>query len=155
MNTTRYKHNRRATNIAGFTLVELMIVVVIIAVLAAVAIPSYQDSMRKSRRADAQGALQQLRQAMERHYTKTYSYQGAAAGGADTGSPQIFATQSPVEGGTAFYQLTISAAANNTFTLTATPVAATGQNQDLCGTLTLTNTGVRTSSGAGTRCWED
>ncbi len=146
--------NLPVKKIAGFTLVELMIVVVIVGILAAVAIPSYQDSIRKSRRGDAQAALQQFRQAMERHYTKRYTYAGAGAGGGDTGAPTVFATQSPVEGGTAHYNLTITAADNNTFTLTATPVG--GQANDQCGTLTLTNTGVRGSGGAaGVKCWED
>lgn len=139
----------------GFTLVELMIVVAIIAVLAAVAIPSYQSSVLKSRRADSEGALQQFRQAMERHYTKVYSYTGAATGGADTGAPDpaVFASQSPVDGGTALYNLTISAANNNTYTLTATPVG--GQAADACGVLTLSNAGVRGSDGAAADgCWE-
>ena len=139
----------------GFTLVELMIVVAIVAVLAAIAIPSYQSSIMKSRRADAQGALQQFRQAMERHYTKTYSYQGAGAAG-DTGTPTIFAAQSPVEGGQGFYALSIDASTATTFTISATPIIGTGQENDGCGTLTLTNSGVRTSGGAaGVRCWED
>ena len=138
---------------AGFTLVELMVVLAIVGILASIALPAYQDSVRKSRRADAQGALQQFRQAMERHYSKRYTYEGAGAGGADTGAPDIFATQSPVEGGTAFYNLTVNAAANNTFTIQAAPVGP--QVGDDCGTLTLTNTGVRTASGAGTRCWDD
>lgn len=139
---------------AGFTLVELMIVVVIVAVLAAVALPSYQDSVRKSRRADAEAALQQFRQAMERFYTQRYSYQGAAAGGSDTGAPAVFSTKSPIEGNDTFYNLTISDATNNTFTLTATPVGT--QAEDQCGALTLTNTGVRGSAGsAEARCWED
>ena len=62
-NLTLKKHS------AGFTLIELMIVVAIIAIIAAVAFPSYQEHVRKTRRADAQTALLELSQFMERHYT--------------------------------------------------------------------------------------
>ncbi|MFI3186333.1 MAG: prepilin-type N-terminal cleavage/methylation domain-containing protein, partial [Methylococcaceae bacterium] len=54
---------------AGFTLIELMVTVAIVGILAAIAYPSYQDSVRKSRRADASGALLGLANAMERHFT--------------------------------------------------------------------------------------
>ena len=52
---------------SGFTLIEVMIVVALIALLATIAMPSYQDSIRKSRRADAKAALVQLAQFMERN----------------------------------------------------------------------------------------
>lgn len=146
---------------SGFTLVELMIVVVIVGILAAVAIPSYQSSIQKSRRADAQGALQQFRQAMERFYSQRYTYQGAATGGANTGVPAVFATHSPIDGaalaagGVKYYDLAIDAADDVTFTISATPRASGGQDQDPCGTLTLTNAGVRGSAApAGGKCWD-
>ncbi|OAI21154.1 pilus assembly protein PilE [Methylomonas lenta] len=135
----------------GFTLIELMITVAIVGILASIALPSYQDSVMKSRRRDAQGALMGLANAMERHFTETNSYLGAADSGADTGSPAIYATQSPVDGGTAFYNLTISAATSTTFTLTAAPTGA--QANDICGSLTLTNTGARDFTGTGADCW--
>jgi type IV pilus assembly protein PilE len=137
----------------GFSIIELMVVVAIVGILAAIAIPAYQDSVRKSNRADAQGALQQFRQAMERHYSKRYTYEGAAQGGGDTGIPQIFSEKSPIDGGATKYNLTIQAADNNTFTLRATPVD--DQANDECGTLELTNTGERSADGTGTRCWDD
>jgi len=59
----------------GFTMIELMIVVVIIAIIAAFAIPSYQDSIRKSKRADAKTAISQVASRMEQFYLdrKTYT----------------------------------------------------------------------------------
>ncbi|MFK7731803.1 MAG: type IV pilin protein [Pseudomonadales bacterium] len=139
---------------SGFTLVELMIVVVIVGILAAVAIPSYQSSIQKSRRADAQGALQQFRQAMERFYSQRYTYAGAAAGGANSGAPAIFSTKSPIDGAVTYYNLAIDDSSATTFTISAAPTATGGQNQDPCGTLTLTNTGVRGSATpANGKCW--
>jgi type IV pilus assembly protein PilE len=127
----------------GFTLIELMIVIAIIGILAAIAFPAYTDSVTKSRRSVAQGDLMSLANAMERHFTTNGDYLGAAAGAADTGAPTIFSTTSPSDGGTAYYNLTISAATATSFTLTAT--AINGQAAD--GNLTLTNTGVRTWAG--------
>ncbi|HEY9135167.1 MAG TPA: type IV pilin protein [Pseudomonadales bacterium] len=134
----------------GFTLIELMIVVAIIGILAAIAIPSYQSHIAKTRRADAQGALLQLANVMERYYTEQspFTYVGASLGSAAT---DIFASQSPSTG-TAFYNLSISAAAANSYTLTATPT--NGQSSDSCGTLTLTSAGVKgVSKSTVAACW--
>lgn len=144
----------------AFTLIELMIVVVIIGVLAAIAYPSYRDSVNKSHRADAEGVLMGLGNAMERHFTEINSYCDAANGGTaetdcgigtgDTGVPSIYAIPS---GTTSYYNVTISAATHDSFTLSAEPVGA--QVNDRCGTLTLTHTGVKGNS-AGlnqAECW--
>ena len=141
---------------SGFTLIELMIAVAIVGILASIAYPSYQDSVMKSRRADAKGALLGLANAMERHFTETNSYLDAAgttATPADTGAPRIYATQSPVDGGTPYYNLTINAATSTTFTLNAAPIGA--QANDKCATLTLTHTGVKgDTAGLGVaQCW--
>lgn len=135
----------------AFTLIELMITVAVIGILAGIAYPSYQDSVMKSRRRDAQGALVGLANAMERHFTETNSYLGAAD--ADD-KPTIYATQSPVDGGTAYYNLFITAATATTFTLQATRTGA--QSSDKCGELTLSNTGARGYTGTGVTtedCW--
>lgn len=72
----------------GFTLIELMITVAVIAILAAIAFPSYQDSLRKSRRTDGKNALTQAMANMERYYTENNTYLGAAMCPA-VGIPQI------------------------------------------------------------------
>lgn len=121
----------------GFTLIELMIVVAIIAIIASVAYPSYTDSVQKTRRADAKAVLLGFAQAMERHFTENNSYLGAANAGGNTGSPGIYPSEAPIDGGTKFYDLTITAATATTFTLRATPKG--GQAGD--GILEILNTG--------------
>ena len=138
----------------GVTLIELMIVVAVIAIIAAVGYPSYLDSVRNSKRADCSGGLVSLANSMERHYSVNGSYLGAAAGGANTGAPAIFAAACPIDGGDATYNLTIQAATASTYTLQAVPVG--DQANDKCGTLTITNTGAKNVAGAtaGTT-WQD
>ncbi len=123
----------------GFTLIELMIVVAVIAILAAIGYPAYTESTKKARRADAKSALMGFAQSMERHYTANNTYEGAASGGNDTGAPDIFPTEAPLDGSTKFYNLTINAADASSFTLRATPKG--GQAGD--GILEITNTGVK------------
>ena len=136
-------------NQRAFTLIELMIAVAIVGILASIAIPSYQDSVRKSRRADAQGALMNLANVMERHFTEVNTYcdfaatggtaeTGCGTGTADSGTPLTGPRQSP-ESGTKYYDLTINVPNASTFTLRATPTGAQAGN----GILELTSTGER------------
>ncbi|MFV8784180.1 type IV pilin protein [Microbulbifer sp. SA54] len=124
----------------GFTLIELMIVVAIVAILAAVAIPSYQNQVRSSNRADAQGALMSFAQAMERHFTENGSYEGAATGGGDTGAPAIFPTEAPLDGAAKHYDLAITQATASSYLLTATPKGSVQAND---GSMTLSSSGQR------------
>jgi type IV pilus assembly protein PilE len=134
----------------GFTLVELMVTVAIVGILAGIAIPSYQDSVRKSRRADVKGILLNLANAMERHYTEANTYcDSADASGAnncgavgtnDTGTPSASVFTIPPEI-TSFYEVTIDVATVSTYTLRARPIGA--QANDRCDDLTLTHTGIK------------
>lgn len=134
----------RATQ-PGFTLIELMIVVAVVALLAAVAMPSYQDSVRKARRADAKAALSQAAQFMERNYSLAQRYDQTSAGGAIA----LPFSQSPVDGGTAQYAISLESVAQQTFKLRAVPQG--GQASDVCGTLTLDNAGAKSPATAD--CW--
>ncbi|MGZ4995753.1 MAG: type IV pilin protein [Methylobacter sp.] len=137
----------------AFTLIELMVAVAIVGLLAGIAYPSYQDSVRKSRRADVKGVVLGLANAMERRFTETNSYLGAATGSANTGAPGIYSVPAAT---TAYYTVTISAATTSSYTLSAAPTGT--QSTDECGTLTLTHTGVKGVTGAATGitaayCW--
>lgn len=110
----------------GITLMELLTVLIIISILAMVAIPSYQESAAKAHRTDAQSALAGLASALERHFTETGSYKGAAgttSSPTDTGSPWIFSKHSPIEGTTKMYDLTIETATDSFYTIKATNIS--------------------------------
>ena len=119
----------------GFSLIELMIVVAIVGIIAAIAYPSYQGVIADGYRSTGQADLLGLASAMERHHSGSFSYEGAANGGSNTGAPAIFATHSPSSEPIANrrYNLTIQAASATGFELRATPVSSTGQAND--GTL--------------------
>ena len=130
-------------NNRGFTLIELVIVVAVIAILAAIALPSYQDSIRKSRRGQAKADLLELVQMLERAYTTDRSY-------ARYDPLTAPFDQSPHDGD-ARYTVAISNVTPTTYTLTATPQGS--QTNDRCGELTIDHMGVKTAEAPVAECW--
>lgn len=140
---------RRA--LRGFTLIELMIVVAVIAFLGAVALPSYQASIRKARRADARSALVTTAQLMERYATEHAAAGYSTATLSDVPGPTTVAKPSSDNRN---YVLTLANLGVGTFTLSAAPQG--GQASDECATFTLDERGVRglaSSTRAVTDCW--
>jgi type IV pilus assembly protein PilE len=136
--------NLKARHAQGFTLIEMMIVVVLIAIVASIALPSYRGSVVKSRRSDCQSALMSFAQSMEKHYATSYSYKAAGVSDADTGAPAaaIHPSTCPIEtGGATHYTLTIQAATDTAFTLRATP--GTGSTQVGDGYMEINSLGQR------------
>ena len=131
----------------GFTLIELMVVVAIVGVLAAIAVPAYQKSVRKSDRADAKATLTSLGQVLERCYTQNFSYKGCSGA---TPAP------SPATSPKGFYTLSVPSVTTSTYTVQAVAIGA--QTKDTgCTTMSLNNNGVK-SSGSSTStdtagCW--
>jgi type IV pilus assembly protein PilE len=128
----------------GFTLIELMITVAIIAILTMVAMPAYRDHTVRANRSAAATYLLEVANLQERQFLDARAYAASmAALGASTPS-EVSANY------------TITTAGDNTttppsYTVTATPTG--GQlSDDSCGTLTLNNQGVKAHSG-GSRCW--
>lgn len=149
-----FKHTTRRSNgvsskysVAGFTLIELMIVVAVVAILAAIAYPSYQEQIRKSRRGQAKADLVEYMQMAERVHTVSNSYIGFALNADQSRSPRE-------TGATVRYRIAIAppGATANTITLVATPQGP--QAQDRCGTLSLNQAGLKTNSTGLLRdCW--
>jgi type IV pilus assembly protein PilE len=111
---------------AGFTLIELMIVVAVIGVLAAVALPSFLDSIRKGRRADAVAALTQVQQAQERWRANRGSYADNAA--MSTAPPDGLGVDATTVNG--YYTLELSDVSAAGYTVTATAKSGTLQASD-------------------------
>lgn len=136
----------------GFTLVELMIVLVIVAILASIAIPSYQNSVMKSRRADAKAALSAAAAEQEKWFFQFMQYSDDIDDLGGAPSPEGFYTVAVANniGGTC-----TTSAPYNCYRLTATPTVGGAQEDDVeCTTFVLTHTGVRTATGTlGNDCW--
>lgn len=131
----------------GFSLIELLIALTILAILTAVAYPSYTRYMTKSRRTDGQIALLDLAARMERFYSENNTYVGATIG---TGGV-LTKSQSP-EG---WYTLRITSQTATSYGLQATPQNQQASNDVQCGNLSLDSFGVKSESGSGTTqdCW--
>ena len=124
--------------IKGFTLIELMIVVIIVGFLARMAYPTYTQSVNKTRRLDGKNALMLCATAIEHYFTENQSYLGAS-------TPTVLGLSATSAEG--HYILSISSLTETTYTLTATPTGP--QSGDSCGALTLDNTFIRTPQA----CW--
>ncbi|MGH8653060.1 MAG: type IV pilin protein [Gammaproteobacteria bacterium] len=137
----------------GFTLIEILIVVAVVGILAAIAYPAYQDSVRKSRRGQAKADLTELAQLLERNFTEANRYdQNSASVALAIGTAPLF-NQSP-RTGTANYTLTLPTLTASTFALNAAPAGA--QAGDPCGTYTLNQVGAKGVTGGtltAADCW--
>jgi type IV pilus assembly protein PilE len=148
---------------AGFTLVELMVAVVVVTILIAIAVPSYSNSVRKSRRTEAKTALLDLASREERFLSTNGAYtndSGNLGFASSTGSSTYQVTV-----GSGYYQVSVCVAATipgscgasqavgtgATYLLTAAPIGAQAKDTT-CGTFTLDNTGAQ-GAAATSGCW--
>lgn len=133
----------------GFTLIELMIAIVVIGILATIAYPSYIESVRKSKRAEAKAALLEGAQALERHYSANMSYLSGSALAA------VFTTAVPASGSQNYTIAVSGTPTATTYTLRATRTGSMAS--DPCGNYEITHTGERRLDSAPGKtvadCW--
>lgn len=129
--------------LSGFTLIELLITVAILAIVAAVAIPSYSSYVERGKRAEARTALLDIAARQERFYSNNRQY------AANLNDLNISGTQS--ENGYYTLSIALSGSNNQDFDATAEP---SGWTDDKCGDLSIDETGAKTQSlGDRALCW--
>jgi type IV pilus assembly protein PilE len=140
--------SRRRT-MMGFSLIELMVVVTIIAIIAAITYPSYERSVLKSHRSDAENLLSTDSQILERCYTQYFGYNG---NGNVCSPPIVSSTQY------GYYTLASPAASITTNTYTLRVIAVGNQVNDTdCESFSIDQTGTKTATnsagGSNPSCW--
>ncbi len=134
---------------AGFSLIELIVVVAIVGIIAAVAVPGYNQSVRKSHRSDATGAISEAAAMQERIYTENSSY--------TTDVSRLVINSDGSSSRSGYYTISVSTAAcsgppYNCYAITATATGAQSADTD-CASFTLDHLG-RKSSSPSSVCWQ-
>ncbi len=147
---------KRMNRQRGMTLIELVVVMIIIGILTAVAVPSYRDYVMRSQRSDAKDALLVLATAQEKFYLQCTTYATAIAAAPDCAGLALQGTAASQNG---WYALAIDAANQTSYTVSAVATAGGNQFQDTdCRTFRINERSIRTAANAAAadntaECW--
>ena len=140
----------------GFSLIELLAVLVIIGILTTIAFPGYRSYITRVHRSDGQTGLLDLAARMERHFSENNDYQKATIGSGQ--ATDVLSNSLSTEG---WYILSITSATDSTYALQAIPTGSQATHDTLCQTLTFNSAGskgirpgpVGTPTGTPLKCW--
>jgi type IV pilus assembly protein PilE len=142
----------------GFTLIELMIVVAVVTILSTIAYPSYQEAVRRGKRAEGRAALMQLMQQQERYYSQRNTYIAFSSASTDDGEKK-FKWFSGDNAANSAYEISAVACTDDTIENCVQLAAQPGGpkvdrnfSDPVCGSLTFTSTGVKGAD--DDRCWK-
>jgi type IV pilus assembly protein PilE len=153
---SRFKQNIGRSRQTGFTLMEVMIVVVIVGLLASLALPSYSSYVTRSQRQAGKNVLYRIADRQEQYFidNKQYAANLSTLGYAE--DTLTIGRDGDIDASTAskpIYGLTLTNATATTYTVQVAPKGSQASKDADCGTLTLSHLGVRAVSGASTDCW--
>lgn len=122
----------------GFSLIEILIVMVIVGILTSIAYPSYREYINRAHRTDGQAGLLDLASRLERYYSENNTYQTATI--ASGGATDVLSSAITPEG---WYTLSISSATSTSYSLQATPIGTQGTSDKTCQSLTFNHLGIK------------
>ena len=150
MNTALLKFQR------GMTLIELMVVVAIVAIVFALAFPSYERYVVRTKRTVAQNALLQVADRQQQFFMDNKQFAANLTNLGFNANPFVVDDQGSATVATdddAVYSLTLSNVTQTTWTATAAPLQGQLSRDTDCGSLSITQAGTKASSGGGANCW--
>ncbi len=153
MNNSR---TRNASGQLGFSLIELMVVVAIVAILSAFAYPSYERYVIKTKRTVAQSALLQVADRQQQFFMDNKRFAVDLTNLGFGANPYVLGEDgmSTVAGDTqAVYSLSLSNVTATTWTATAAPLHGQLSRDSYCGSLSLTQAGAKGKTGSSDKCW--